>query len=96
MTKLHTMQSKNKVATVPVPGEIWDQLVPQHQMKFVLDRLIEFVVSPYFTDFGGFRIVATYPTPNGGAPQLTEILAIGREPTPDKPSIIVPGLIKPN
>lgn len=97
MNTLKNPASHGKCATVPVPGAVWMQLKPEEQMGFVLGEIAKFVGSPYYKDFGGFRIVAVFST-SATEVEYEEILVIGTEPKADKPNIIMPpkGLIKPH
>lgn len=82
-----------KLATIPVPAPIWCGMAPQQQMLFVTQRLVEFMASPYFTTFEGFRIRITHPE---DTTVFEDVLVIGAEEA-SKKSVIIPsrGLIMP-
>lgn len=88
--------TRDKVATVPIPGKVWDAMAPNTQMAYVAMEIIKFMASPFYQDFGGFNIIATYPTKDPGRVEAMDILSIGRDGAdnsglivPEKPKIIL-------
>lgn len=81
------MRNRNKVATMPIPGEIWDGLPPIAQLAMLVIESAKFMAAMHEQEFGGFRIVVMR---GGGEAEL--VLIVGRDEP--KSSIVTPDATK--
>jgi len=79
------LRNRNKVATVPIPGEIWDNLPPIVQLSMLMMESVKFMAAMHEQAFGGFRVVVM----RGKEAEI--VLIVGRDEAP--PAIIAPGLV---
>lgn len=51
------IRHRNKMATMPVPENIWDGLPPIAQLAFLMMESAKFMAAMHEQKFGGFQIV---------------------------------------
>jgi hypothetical protein len=54
---LKNPRQHDKVATVPIPGPMWDAATPVQQLAILQIESAKFMAATHGTSFGGFRIV---------------------------------------
>lgn len=87
------IRNRHKVATMPIPGPVWDASPPEVQLALLQIEAAKFAASMHQQEWGGFQIVVV----REGQDEAEVVLSVGGKEE-KKSGLIVPErqLIMPN